>query len=406
MDEPRIRRPTISGVKVQAPAPVAPSPPGSVLVVDGDPALLESFSRYLGGARYEVTAVEDVEHAVASLEQASFDVVVSALELPGTNGLELLRRVRLRSPDLPVVLMTLFPSTTAAAQALDLGALRVLPKPMTLETLDSVVAHAVNLRRVAQLKRQAALHLEGAAPPNREPSGIEERFAWALDALTIVYQPIVRWSLQAVYGHEALLRTSDPLLSHGGALVEAAASLGRLHELGQRARAHIAGDLAAGPADTFVFVNLHARDLEDDTLMRGDSAFALFAKRCVLEVTDRAALEAVPNARARVDRLRQIGFRLAIDDLGTGHGGLAIIAQLRPDIVKLDISLVRDVDRDPIRRSLVGAMLDACYRSSMEVIAEGVETDGERDALAELGCDLMQGFLFARPGPLGAEPRF
>jgi len=92
-----------------------------------------------------------------------------------------------------------------------------------------------------------------------------------------------------------------------------------------------------------------------------------------------------------------MGFRIAVDDLGAGYAGLTSFTQLEPEIAKLDMSLVRGIDADPRRQSIVLSMKRLCDELDIAVVAEGVETVGERDALAELGCHLLQGYLFAKP---------
>jgi len=90
---------------------------------------------------------------------------------------------------------------------------------------------------------------------------------------------------------------------------------------------------------------------------------------------------------------------VAIDDLGAGYAGLSYFAQLTPEVVKIDIALVRDIHKEPVKRKLVGSLTSVCKELGMLVVAEGVETAAERDVVAELGCDLQQGYLFAKPGP-------
>lgn len=119
----------------------------------------------------------------------------------------------------------------------------------------------------------------------------------------------------------------------------------------------------------------------------------------MLEITERAALDETGDIPGRIRRLRSLGFRIALDDLGAGYAGLSYFALLTPDVVKLDITLVRNIHREEIKRKLVDSLTSLCRELGMLVIAEGVETAEERDALVELGCDLLQGFYFARPAP-------
>jgi EAL domain-containing protein (putative c-di-GMP-specific phosphodiesterase class I) len=101
-----------------------------------------------------------------------------------------------------------------------------------------------------------------------------------------------------------------------------------------------------------------------------------------------------------VRSLRALGFRIAIDDLGAGYAGLTSFAILEPEVVKLDMSLVRGVNDEPIKRRLVSSMVTLCKELGILVVAEGIETEAERETLASVGCDLLQGFLLGRPAPL------
>jgi EAL domain-containing protein (putative c-di-GMP-specific phosphodiesterase class I) len=118
----------------------------------------------------------------------------------------------------------------------------------------------------------------------------------------------------------------------------------------------------------------------------------------VLEITERSSLDEVKDARVRVAALREMGFRIAVDDMGAGYAGLTSFALLEPEIVKLDMSLVRDVHRNVTKQKVIRSMSSLSKDMGMLVVAEGVETADERDALIELGCDLLQGYFFARPG--------
>jgi EAL domain-containing protein (putative c-di-GMP-specific phosphodiesterase class I) len=125
-----------------------------------------------------------------------------------------------------------------------------------------------------------------------------------------------------------------------------------------------------------------------------------YSNSVILEITERASLDGVADLRSKVARLRTFGYRIAVDDLGAGYAGLTTFATLEPDLVKLDMSLIRDVDHHPLRRKLVESMVELCRGLKIWVLAEGIETTAERDALADAGCDLLQGFLIGRPGPL------
>ena len=119
----------------------------------------------------------------------------------------------------------------------------------------------------------------------------------------------------------------------------------------------------------------------------------------VLEITERAALDRIHELQSRVTRLRALGYRIAIDDLGAGYAGLTSFAQLEPEVVKVDMSLMRGIDSSPMKQKLVRSIVALCTELGIQLVAEGIETPAERDALISLGGDLCQGYLFARPGP-------
>jgi len=149
-----------------------------------------------------------------------------------------------------------------------------------------------------------------------------------------------------------------------------------------------------------MFVNAHPSDLSDDELYAADSPLSRVAGQVVLEITERASLDTISDLDSRIAALRAIGYRIALDDFGDGYAGLTSFARLKPDVVKLDKSLVREAHTSTIKRQLIGAMVSMCTEMRAAVIGEGVEQPEERDALCALGCELHQGFLFARP----AEP--
>src|SRR5690606_33957080 len=113
------------------------------------------------------------------------------------------------------------------------------------------------------------------------------------------------------------------------------------------------------------------------------------AQRIVLEITERTSLEGHTDIRYRVAELRELGFKVAIDDLGGGHARMGTFTPLDTDFVKLDMSLVRGIDRQPLKQRLVRSLTELCRDHGTQVIGEGVETEAEAQTLADLGCDLL-----------------
>ncbi|MFO0749224.1 MAG: EAL domain-containing protein [Myxococcota bacterium] len=218
-----------------------------------------------------------------------------------------------------------------------------------------------------------------------------------MDAMWIAFQPIVD-PAGSMRGYEAFLRSDAPDFATAASVLELAETLDRSQELGRLVRERVAGELAAAiPSSLVAFVNLHPHELLDERLFDTSAPLSLSASHIVLEITERASLSEVPDVKARVARLRALGYRIAIDDLGAGYAGLTSITLLEPEIVKLDMSLVRDIDRAPTSQRVVAALTAMCQSLGVLTVAEGVETQAERDTVVELGCDLLQGYFFARP---------
>jgi EAL domain-containing protein (putative c-di-GMP-specific phosphodiesterase class I) len=389
---------------VTVPDPEAP-PPARILLVEDDDALLRSCRRGLEAAGFQVESTSDGKHAARILDHRSFEVVVSDISLPGMSGIELLKTIRSRDPDVPVILMTAFADLGTALAAIEYGAHAYLRKPFALDALRASVNKALRLRRLAGLKREAVAHVGDEPAPVGAEAGLESAFERALASLWMAFQPLVSVSAQEVVAYEALLRTGEPTLPHPGAVLNAAERLGRLFQLGRTIRARIAGIMDVCPAPA-VYVNLHGRDLLDDQLYSAEAPLSAFASRVVLEITERASLEEVKGFETRARELRQLGYRLAVDDLGAGYAGLTSFAQLEPEVVKFDMSLVRGIDRSPVRQRLVGAMTAVFREMTTVVVAEGVETPAERDTLVRLGCDILQGYLFAKPESGFPKPKW
>jgi EAL domain-containing protein (putative c-di-GMP-specific phosphodiesterase class I) len=366
---------------------------GRILIADDEPMLLRGLQRVLTRAGYEVVTANDGHEAARLLAQMEFDAIVSDISMPGMNGIQLLRAARDRDLDVPVLLVTGAPAVETAVEALEYGAFQYLTKPVDSKQFEHAIEKAVQLHRMALMKREALALLGMSQAMAGDRAGLEASFERALQTLWMAYQPIVRADDRSLFGYEALLRSSESTLPHPGAIIEAAERLDKLSQLGRTIRASAAPPVEGNPDVGLLFVNLHTRDLLDPSLTSPDSPLSKIAGRVVLEITERASLDEIKDTQSRVARLREMGFQIAIDDLGAGYAGLTSFALLEPEIVKLDMSLVRNVHKQSTKQ-----MTSLCKDMGMMVVGEGVESVEERDALLELGCDLLQGYLFAKPG--------
>lgn len=369
-----------------------------ILVVDDDVQILSTISRILKRAGYEPVLAHDGREAVTHLENYSFAAILTDINMPSMSGLDFLKKVRRHDLDVPVLMITGDPSVKTAATAVEFGAFRYLLKPIHPLELTESVRHAVRLHKMANLKRNS-LELLGSDRTLLlgDKAGLEARFNHALETLWMAMQPIVSVSERKIFAYEALLRTEEETLTYPSALILAAERLHRLNDLGRLIRKKVADIVRNGPNDMKVFLNLHSLDLNDEALYEVASPLSYVANQVILEITERASLDEVHDLANRVIHLRELGFQIAIDDLGAGYAGLTSFTQLNPEIIKLDMSLIRGIDRDVKKQSVVRSMAKLSKELGMLTVAEGVETPRERDVVLQMGCNLLQGFLFARP---------
>lgn len=372
---------------------------GYVLVVDDDADVRTMIERVLGRAGFRVLTAQDGEAALQILRgEQRIDVVLTDLQMPRMSGVALLRSIRELDQDVPVIVLTGNASLESAIAVVEHGGFRYLEKPIENERLQEMVRAASAMHRLALLKREA---LELAATGGllaEDRAELEATFERALDGLWIAFQPIVEWPTQSIFGYEALVRSSEESLAKPAQLFEAAERLNRFVQIGRLVRNAVAESVPLAPKQPLIFVNLNAAELADDDLYSPTALLSAHAERVVLEITERSSLHKIDALRERIAELRQLGFRIAVDDLGAGYAGLSSFTQLEPDIVKLDMSLVRDIDNSRRKASLVHSMLTVCQRDlGVQVVCEGIETVQERDKLERLGAKLLQGYLFGRP---------
>lgn len=236
----------------------------------------------------------------------------------------------------------------------------------------------------------------------------EFRGAWERGELSVMYQPIYRVSDRALVGAEALLRWQHP--SEGAiapsVFIEMAEHNGQIEQLGIEVLRGACRDAARWPRaeneePLFVSVNVSAKQLHDDALPALVEELVresgLDPHRLHLELTETAVLGDEHHAVAMLDKLRQAGVRIWLDDFGTGFSGLSHLRRVPVDGVKIDRTFVADILRDPDDLALTTAIITMAHSLGIVVVAEGVEKEGQYDVLRQRGCDFAQGFWLGLP---------
>jgi EAL domain-containing protein (putative c-di-GMP-specific phosphodiesterase class I)/GGDEF domain-containing protein len=216
-------------------------------------------------------------------------------------------------------------------------------------------------------------------------------------AVYIDLHPILVADTQQVYGYEALARGMLRTLRSPEIMFDVAAEADLLWELGRLCRSKaieaMKHRLTRGE---FLFLNVDPHDFADPEFSQLDREVA-DPQRVVIEITERTAIKDYPKFRERLKALRERGYRFAVDDAGSGYAGLGSIANLEPDFIKLDISLINCIDTNFIKQNLVETMVRFANDQGAKVIAEGVERAEEYDTVKGLGVHLVQGFFLHRP---------
>ncbi|MYL24953.1 bifunctional diguanylate cyclase/phosphodiesterase [Vreelandella massiliensis] len=225
------------------------------------------------------------------------------------------------------------------------------------------------------------------------------------EALEVLFQPIVDTGQQVIYGYEALVRgpAASPLHSPLR-LFEVATQAGKLVELDILCRRLAIHRFAALDLPGFLFLNVMPltiveRDFREGLTLGFIRDAGIPAERVVIELTEHVPIHDYALMRQAVDHYRDMGFRVALDDLGAGHSSLRHWSELRPDFVKLDRHFISGVDQEPAKREFLRSIIGVARSLDCKLIAEGVETAGEHLCLWELdrGLALLQGYYFARP---------
>lgn len=223
-----------------------------------------------------------------------------------------------------------------------------------------------------------------------------------------VYQPVVDIVERRVIGFEALTRVGNGRFDNISMLFKAAEANDAIWSLERLCRRKALEGLPALSRDQLLFLNtepdaIHDPHLTGAEFLGGLSDAGLSPSQVVFELTEHSAVKDFVAFRRTLTRFRSLGFRLALDDVGSGYAGLQAIAEIGPDFIKTDMHLVRGLHENPIKRELIDTIRRFSDSTGITLVAEGVESSDELAALVAVGVRCAQGYLFARPA---APPTF
>ena len=212
-------------------------------------------------------------------------------------------------------------------------------------------------------------------------------------------QPIVNLSTKTVFAQEALVRGPN---GEGAGTVLAQVNETNRYRFDQTCRIEAVRLGAKLGVESLLSINflpnaVYRPEACLRTTFDAAASVGFPTERIMFEFSEAERIEDVAHVRGIIEHYKARGFKTAIDDFGAGYSGLNLLAELRTDFIKLDMALVRDIDRDRTRQAIVRGILTVCTDLAIEPIAEGVESLAEVHALEDLGIELFQGYYFARP---------
>lgn len=352
-----------------------------------------------------VGAAGDAEEAIQLARESEPDVALLDVGMPKGGGVRAARAIREVSPITKVMALSGSGEKDAVIRMLRAGATAYLIKGATPGEILTAIRDTASGRTTlapdaAREVIQIVRHMEGK--DLGEPEHAEDRaFVEGLltgKGLDLALQPIFDLNSDAIVGHEVLARF-DIEPRRPDVWFRRAEAVGLRAELELAVLRKALTFLPCVPAQTFLSINLSPDVVvskEDDIgIGRSDG------RRIVIELTEHAPVDNYGELSASLAEMRAVGVRFAVDDAGAGFASLQHILQLAPEFIKLDTSLTRHIDHDSPRRALASSLITFATHMHATMIAEGVETRDEFQALRDLGVTHGQGYYLGRPAPFG-----
>lgn len=381
-----------------------------VLVVDAHIEVRAALAEMVGREpRLQLVGLAaDADEGLELAVREQPEVAIVGFKLHG-GGPRLVTDIRATCPDTRVLAYSVYEDRSAVFEMLQAGAIAYLVKGEdaadVIRAVDRAVAGQSTLSPAvtSEVLHELAGHLlERGFTENEQRQRVARvRRATETGAINPVYQPIIELATSRTVGFEALARFTGEPRQAPDAWFSDAVSVGLEVELERAALTAALRGLCRLPADVFLAVNLGPEALLDDTVA---DLLDEQPTRTIVELTEHAQVADYDVLHSALLTLRSQGLRLAIDDAGAGYASLRHILNLNPDIIKADVSLTAQVDRDRGARAMTAALVSFASEMGQVVVAEGIERPETLAALQAIGVQFGQGYLLGRPQPLAPWP--
>lgn len=383
-----------------------------VLVADDQPEMREAVVDLISSQpQLEIVGVAaDACEAVDLASKLSPDIALLDVKMSGGGGPAAAREIKHTSPHTQVIALSAYSDRGAITQMLHAGAVAYLIKGSPAADIVDAITRAssglpvLNGVVVTDVVDALVEKLDEQEIKSAHQQKARERIESVLgdpESVTVLFQPIVELEGRRVVGFEALSRFGlQPERSPDRWFAEAD-EVGLGVDLDLMAIGRALSQLPSMPSEMKLFLNAAPRTaltrafLELISLARPDQV--------VVELSERAPVDDYEVLNSTLQDMRDRGLSIAVDDAGAGFASLKHILALKPDIIKLDLSLTHDISEDPSKRALAVALSAFAREIGASIVAEGIETAQELELLTSLGFALGQGFLLGRPGHLGEK---
>jgi EAL domain-containing protein (putative c-di-GMP-specific phosphodiesterase class I)/CheY-like chemotaxis protein len=351
-----------------------------ILIIDDEKDFVDLMRFYLEGANFRVEAALTPEEG---LQKANLkpDLILLDLTLPGMDGHEICKRIKENKSlvSIPVIMLTSRTKTIDKVEAFNLGAADYIGKHFSFEEILARIKAALR----AVLPEQSLL-----AQQDRNNRILELRKIIDERNLKTLYQPILKLATRTPIGYEALTRgPAGSFLENAINLFTFASEENMFSELDLICLTLAAKRASFMPADCLLFINTDAVVLDKayfrnfDFLKESD----IKPSQICIEITERTCIRNFSKTAIDLGYFKSKGAKIAIDDVGEGYASLKSVAELTPEFIKIEMALVRGIDKDNVKLTLVQVIAELAKKIDCHVIAEGIETEEEFKTLASLG---------------------
>ncbi len=360
-----------------------------VLLVDDDVALSKLVTTRLKASSFKVDVVHDGASAMKKLEEIP-DLVLLDRTLPDIEGLDICRKIRedKRLKNIPVIILSARDTSADKIEGLYMGADDYITKPFDFDELMARIDTVLRRRRFA-------------SELDKEREDLFDELKKLIDKKMIrpFFQPIFSLESSAPLGFEVLCRPmTQTILANPEVLFRTAIKFGLYSQLEMLCWQMAIDKWNKDKQKHKLFFNCTPYLIESEQF-NGEilNDMGIDPSLVVIEITERIAVQNYSLFVEKLNVLKELGIKISVDDVGSGYASLDTVAEIKPEYVKIDMALVRNVHVDHLKASIVEAIISFSKKCEMKTIVEGIEQPEELKRVVELGADAGQGYLLARP---------